>query len=79
MVKLQHNKRYKLYKHYYALMIFSLTLPVTSSSCTREHSKVDIVKSAVRVSMASEISSEKTVLDTLNIPIITDTFATVPL
>jgi len=49
---------------------FLLTLPVTSSSCERAHSKVDIVKSAVRASMASErledlilISSEKKVLD----------------
>ena len=82
MVELQHNK---LYKHYYALMVFLLTLPVTSSSCERAHSKVDIVKSAVRASMASErledlilISSEKTVLDTLNIPVIIDKFAAVP-
>jgi len=51
MVELQHNK---LYKHYYALMIFLQTLPVTYSSRKRAHSKVDIVKSAVRVSMTSE-------------------------
>ena len=82
MVELQHNK---LYKHYYALMIFLLTLPVTSASCERAHSKVDLVTSAVRASMVSErledltlISSEKTVLDTLNIPVIIDKFAAVP-
>jgi len=78
MIELQHNK---LFKHYYALMIFLLTLHVTSSG-ERAHSKVDIVKSAVRASMASEriadlilIFSENTVLDTLNIPVIIDTFA----
>ena len=82
MVELQHNK---LYKHYYALMVFLLTLPVTSASCERAHSKIDLVKSAVRASMASErledlilISSEKTVLDTLKIHVIIDKFAAVP-
>jgi len=66
-------------------MVFLLTLPVTSASCERAHSKVDIVKSAVRSSMASErledlilILSEKTVLDTLNISVIVDKFAAVP-
>jgi len=51
MVELQPNK---LYKHYYAFMIFLLALPVTSSSCEQAHSKVNIVKSAVRASMATE-------------------------
>jgi len=65
-------------------MICLLTRHVTSS-CERPNSTVDIVKSVVRASMASErledlnlISSEKTVFDTLNIPVITDTFAAVP-
>ena len=83
MVELQHNK---LYKHDYALMVFLSTLPVTSASCERAHSKIELVKSAVRASMASErledlilISSEKTVLDTLKIHVIMYKFAAVPL
>ena len=62
----------------------NLTLPVTSASCEWAHSKVDIVKSAVRASMTSErledlvlISSEKGVLDTINISVIIDKFAAV--
>lgn len=81
MVGLQHNK---LYKHYYSLVVFLLTLPVTSASCERARSKVDIVKSAVRASMTSErledlmlISSEKVVLDSINISVIIDKFAAV--
>jgi len=65
-------------------MIFLLTLPVTSSSCEGTHSKVDILKSAVRASMASErledlnlFSSEKVVLNTLNFPVMIDKFAAV--
>ena len=42
------------YKNFYALLVFLLTLPVTSASCERAHSKVDLVKSAVRASMGSE-------------------------
>ena len=86
MVELQHNK---LYKHYYALiilMVFLSTLPVTSASCERTNSKVNLVKSAVRASMASErledlisISSDRTVLDTLKIHVIIDKFDAVPL
>ena len=63
MVELKHSL---VYKNFYALIVFLLTLPVTSASCERAHSKVDLVKSAVRASMDSErledlvlISSEK--------------------
>ena len=56
------------------LLVFLLTLPVTSASCERAHSKVDLVKSAVRASMGSErlehlvlISSEKSALDSVNV------------
>ena len=82
-MRLQHNK---LYRHYYpvGVVVFLLTLPVTSASCERAHSKVDIVKSAVRASMTSErledlilISSEKGVLDTINISVIIDKLAAV--
>jgi hypothetical protein len=59
-----------------------LTLPVTSASCVRAHSKVDIVKSTVRSSMTSErledlilISSEKTILDSIELAVIDDKFA----
>ena len=63
-----------VYKHIYQLVVFLLTLPVTSASRERAPSKVDIVKSAVRSSMTSEIledfiliSSEKTVLDSIEL------------
>jgi len=79
MVTLQHSI---LYKNFYALINFLLTLPVTSASCERAHSKVDIVKSAVRASMTSErledlilISSEKVVLDNIDLSTIVDKFA----
>ena len=79
MVTLKHNL---LYKHFYQLVVFILTLPITSASCERAHSKVDIVKSAVRSSMTSErledfilISSEKTVLDSIELDVIVDKFA----
>ena len=51
MVTSIHNM---LYKHFYQLVVFLLTLPVTSASRERAHSKVDIVKSAVRSSMTAE-------------------------
>ena len=64
MVELQRNKLYKLQTLF--LDGFLPTLPVTSASFERAYSKVDIVKSAVLSSMASErledlilISSEK--------------------
>jgi hypothetical protein len=48
----------------------------------RAHSKVDIVKSTVRSSMTSErledlilISSEKTILDSIELAVIDDKFA----
>ena len=44
MVTSKHNL---LYKHVYQLVVFLLTLPVTSASRERARSKVDIVKSAV--------------------------------
>jgi hypothetical protein len=63
MISLKHNIAYK---SFYNLLVFLLTLPVTSASCERAHSKVDLVKSAVRASMTSErlqdlvlISAEK--------------------
>ena len=40
------SKNNLLYKHFYQLVVFLLTLPVTSASRGRAHSKVDIVKSA---------------------------------
>lgn len=79
MATLKHNL---LYKHFYQLVVFLLTLPVTSASCERAHSKVNIVKSAVRSSMNSErledfilISSEKTVLGSIELAVIVDKFA----
>ena len=79
MVTSKHNL---LYKPVYQLVVFLLTLPVTSASRKRAHSKVDIVKSAVKSSMTLErledcipISSEKTVLDSIELAVIVDKFA----
>jgi hypothetical protein len=79
MVELKHSL---VYKNLYALIVFLLTLPVTSASCERAHSKVDLVKSAVRASMDSErledlvlISSEKNILDALDMSSVVDRFA----
>jgi hypothetical protein len=64
------------------LLVFLLTLPVTSASCERAHSKVDLVKSAMRASMTSErlqdlvlISAEKTLLDSIQLSSVIDRFA----
>ena len=69
MVTSKHNQ---LSKHFYQMVVFLLTLPVTSASRERAHGKVDIVKSAVKSSMTSErledfilISSEKQYLTKL--------------
>ena len=46
------EKKYNfLYKTFYHLVTFLLTLPVTSASCERTHCKVDLIKSAVRFSI----------------------------
>ena len=57
-------------------------MPVRSASRERAHSKVDIVKSALRSSMTSErledfilISSEKSVLDSIELAVIVDKIA----
>ena len=53
MTMAQH-KHNDLYKTFYSLVVFLLTLPVTSAACERAHSKVDLVKSAVRESICSD-------------------------
>jgi hypothetical protein len=65
VISLMHNIAHK---SFYNLLVFLLTLPVTSTSCERAHCKVDVIKSAVRASMTYErlqdlvlISAEKTV------------------
>jgi len=70
------------YKNLYALIVYLLTLPVTSATCERAHSKVDIIKSAVRASMTAErledmviISSKKKTLDALSLTAVVDRFA----
>ena len=77
------EKKYNfLYKTFYHLVTFLLILPVTSASCERAHSKVDLIKSAVRSSMSTDgleslvmISSEKSIVDSLDIKTIIDRFA----
>ena len=79
MVTSKHNLQCQ---HFYQLVVFLLTLPVTYASRDKAHSKVDIVKSAVRSSTTSErledfipISSEKTVLDSIELAVRVDKFA----
>ena len=79
MTSLKHSM---VYKNFYNLLVFLLTLPVTSASCERAHSKVDLIKSAVRASMTSErledlvlISAEKTVLDSVELSSVINSFA----
>jgi hypothetical protein len=79
MISLKHNITCK---NFYNLLVFLLTLPVTSASCERAHSKVDLVKSAVRASMTSErlqdlvwISAEKNLLDSIQLSSVIDRFA----
>ena len=74
MIELKHSI---VYKNFYSLILFLLTLPVTAASCERAHSKVDLIKSSVRASMGSErledlviISSEKSTLDSLEMSVI---------
>ena len=43
-----------VYKNIFSQIKYLLTLPVTSASCERAHSKVDLGKCAVRASMSSE-------------------------
>ena len=76
------SKHNLLYKHFYQLVVFIMRLPVTSASRERAHSKVDIAKSAVKSSMTSErledfllISSQKTLLDSIELAVIVDKFA----
>jgi len=79
MVTLGHSVAYK---NFYALLVFLLTLPVTSASCERAHSKVDLVRSAVRASVGSErlehlvlISCEKSALVSVNVSAVVSRFA----
>ena len=74
-----------VYNHFYQLIVYLLTLPVTSASCERSHSKVDLVKSAVRSSMTSGrleslvvMACEKKVLKSIPNSVIVDRFAAQP-
>ena len=66
----------------YALAVCLLTLPVTSASCERAHSKVDLVKSVVRASMGSErldnlvlVSEDKSVIDSIKMSDVVNKFS----
>jgi Domain of unknown function (DUF4371)/hAT family C-terminal dimerisation region len=80
-----HELHHKAYRHFYKLVVYLLTLPVTSASCERSHSKVDLIKSAVRSSMASErlenlitMACEKKILKSLPNSVIVARFAAEP-
>ena len=73
-----------VYKSFYNLLVYLMTLPVASASCEPAHRKVDLVKSAVRASMTSDrledlviISSEKNVVDNVEIHAVVSRFANV--
>ena len=64
--------------------MYFCTLPVTSAACERAHSKVDLVKSAVRASMGSDrledlviISSEKSIVDSVDLALVVNQFSVV--
>ena len=77
------EKKYNfLYKTFYHLVTFLLTLPVTSAPCERAYSKVNLIKSAVRSGMSTDrleslvlISSEKSIVDFFDMQTIIDRFA----
>ena len=61
---------------------YLLTLPVLSATCEHAHNKVDLVKTAVHLSMTSDrlqdlvlLSAEKTALDAVDINLVIDRFA----
>ena len=71
-----------VYKNFFPLIKYLLTLPVTSASCEWAHSKIDFVKCAVRASMCYErredlviLSSEKQILDHISLAAVVDRFA----
>ena len=79
MITLKHSVDYQ---DFFKLVIYLLTLPVTSATCERAHSKVDLIKSAVRACMLSDrledlviISSEKSVVDSLDLSSVVNRFA----
>lgn len=81
MITQQHNVAYS---NFFNLILFLLTLPVTSASCERAHSKVDLVKSSIRASMTSNrledlvlISCEKGIVDKINLSAVVDRFAAI--
>lgn len=79
MITLKHSV---VYTDFFKLVIYLLTLPVTSATCERAHSKVDLIKSAVRACMLSDrledlviISTEKSVVDSLDLSSVVNRFA----
>ena len=81
MIQLKYNI---VYKHFFNLVVYLTTLPVTSAACERAHSKVDLIKSAVRASMLSDrledlviISSEKSIADNVDVSSVVNRFAAV--
>jgi len=83
--KLIELKLHVVYKHFFELIVYLMTLPVTSATCERAHSKVDLIKSAVRASMGSGrledlvlISSEKHIVDCVHCTSVVNRFSLVP-
>lgn len=81
MIELKHSV---VFKHFFELIVYLCTLPVTSAACERAHSKVALIKSAVRASMGSErledlviISSEKCIVDNLDLASVVSRFSVV--
>lgn len=79
MIYQKHNL---VYKYFFNVIVFVLTLPVTSAWCERAHSTVDLIKSSIRASVASDRledlfikSSEKCIVDSLDTSVIVDKYA----
>jgi hypothetical protein len=79
MIEMKHSV---VYKHFFGLVVYLMTLRETSAARERAHSKIDLVKSAVRASMASDrledlvlILSEKNIVDNVDSSAIVTRFA----
>ena len=54
LTKMMELKHSVVFKHFFQLIVYLCTLPVTSAACEMAHNKVDLVKFAVRASIGSD-------------------------
>ena len=74
-----------LYPNLHKIIQIAATLPVTTASCERCHSKVKIISSYLRATMSEErldnlvlISSERDISSDIELPVLVDQFAIKP-